>query len=219
MDPAQALLVILSAGASRRMGTCKALLERNGRSLLALHLDAARAAGFGRVRVVTGAHTCEIAQALAEYPHNPHWIEQLHRPDWSDGGLIDSVRLALVGEAPDQVVVATPIDCVPATPAILRALVHRLARPVGDEPDPQRSPEPKALCAGFQGKPGHPVAFLVEVILALGPEDTLRTALCASPLVECPDASVLLNLNTPEDWTQWAGSPWGPAAPPPQPAS
>jgi CTP:molybdopterin cytidylyltransferase MocA len=216
MDPAQALFVIVSAGASRRMGACKALLVREGRTLLALHLDAARAAGFGRVRVVSGAHTPEIAQVLATDPKYATWVEQLHRPDWANGGLIDSLRLAVQGEPPQRVVLVTPIDCVPASPELLRSLVNGLCPSLAQTETGGRKPSPKALRAAYAGQPGHPVSFFVELLQHLGQGDTLRTVLGTSPLIDSPDPSVLLNLNTPEDWERWSNAPWTAPPTPPQ---
>ena len=64
-------LVVLAAGASRRLGECKALVDLNGSSPLERLLRAGGPASHGPVLVVTGAHHGEIAEALAQLRKAP----------------------------------------------------------------------------------------------------------------------------------------------------
>lgn len=72
-------LVILAAGASRRMGSPKQLIEIDGRPLLVRAIEAALAAPVWPVVVVLGAHAAAIRPVIAHLPvlvvENPAWPE------------------------------------------------------------------------------------------------------------------------------------------------
>src|SRR5580704_7364030 len=75
--PPRLAAIILAAGASSRMGRAKALLELEGRSLVARAADAAAASGARPIVVVLGADADRIRAHLAGLPvhvaQNPHW--------------------------------------------------------------------------------------------------------------------------------------------------
>src|ERR1700679_1330829 len=78
-DPQRLGAVILAAGASRRMGRPKALLEIGGRALVVRAAEAALAAPVWPVVVVLGAEASKIRPVLARLPvlivENPAWAE------------------------------------------------------------------------------------------------------------------------------------------------
>ena len=79
-------LVLLAAGASRRMGRPKQLLPIDGRPLLRLVTERALRAPVSPVVVVLGAHADEIGPVLAGLPVHP-----VSNPAWQEG-LGSSVR-------------------------------------------------------------------------------------------------------------------------------
>ena len=79
-------LILLAAGASRRMGRPKQLLPVDGRPLLRLVTERALRAPVSPVVVVLGAHAEEIGPVLAGLPVHP-----VGNPAWSEG-LGSSVR-------------------------------------------------------------------------------------------------------------------------------
>ena len=74
-------LVLLAAGASRRLGQPKQLLRYAGKSLLRRAAETALATGCGPLVVVSGAWQQELAAELAGLPatlaHNLRWAEGL----------------------------------------------------------------------------------------------------------------------------------------------
>ena len=79
-------LVLLAAGASRRMGRPKQLLPIDGRPLLRLVTERALRAPVSPVVVVLGAHADEIGPVLTGLP-----VHRVSNPEWEEG-LGSSVR-------------------------------------------------------------------------------------------------------------------------------
>lgn len=60
--------ILLAAGQSRRMGTCKQLLPLEGRTVIARSLETLLAGGVGELIVVIGPDGDEVARAARDYP-------------------------------------------------------------------------------------------------------------------------------------------------------
>ena len=139
--------VKLSGGASRRMGSPKALLPFQGRPFLEHLLDITKHPKIGVRRVVLGAHTAEIARAVAltadELVVNERWEE----------GQLSSIRLALksLPAGTDGILL-----CLIDHPLISRSLVDGL---VGQF---YKTHAPVVLPV-FEGRRGHPVIFSAVV--------------------------------------------------------
>ena len=73
-------LVILAAGASRRMGSPKQLIEIDGRPLLVRAIEAALAAPVWPVVVVLGANAVAIRPVIGHLP-----VLVIENPAWSEG--------------------------------------------------------------------------------------------------------------------------------------
>jgi CTP:molybdopterin cytidylyltransferase MocA len=175
--------VVLAAGGSTRMGRPKALLPVGGVPLVRVH-EAALGAVCGEVRVVVGAYEAEILGVLTPR------ARVVRNPRWSDTGPRESLLLALEDLPPHATVVITPVDVPPASRPALAALIA--ARP------------PAVLAHG--ASPGHPVRVAAGVALAcLRAGGTLRDVLGSTPTLIEAGAEVLLNLNTPAEWSAWAG--------------
>lgn len=133
-------VVILAAGASRRLGRPKQLLELDGRPLVQHVLDAASAAAPAQIVLVLGHLAAEIRAAV----ELPAGADVAVNPDYATGQA-SSLRVGLAA----------------ATGAIGRAVIV-----LGDQPgvtgDAIRAvalaPGPIAR-ATYGGEPGHPVGF------------------------------------------------------------
>lgn len=96
--------IILAAGASRRLGRPKQLLQVDGETLLARTILAARQGGAHPVLVILGAHAHQIS---ASVPLND--VVTVINPDWQEG-IASSVRVGI----------HSLLSCVPdATAALL----------------------------------------------------------------------------------------------------
>jgi CTP:molybdopterin cytidylyltransferase MocA len=183
--------VILAAGAGRRMGRPKALVELGPTTFLERVLATARRAGVQRLAVVVAEAEAEILRR-----HDLTGVKVLHNPDPS-AGPISSIRVAL---ADPEIAAADAI------------LVHPVDHPL------VRSGTLRRLTAAFQaggaaivvpcvdGRGGHPTLFGRSVFreLLTGPEaEGARRVVRHDPSrvlrLEVDDPGVRENLNTPED--------------------
>jgi molybdenum cofactor cytidylyltransferase len=135
--------IILAAGASRRMGSPKALLEYRGETFLDRLIRI-----FSRfcdpVIVVGGIHAGSIRKHLDSRENNRAIL--VVNPD-PDRGQLSSLQTALA-EVPDSATgfLFTPVDCPTVKESTIAALVAEL----------RRHHAPFAI-PRFEGKRGHPV--------------------------------------------------------------
>lgn len=185
-------LVVLAAGASERMGACKALIELDGEPAILRLLASARALGDELPLVVTGAHHEAIAAALADEP-----VEVLGNPDWASGRTGGLARA--VARRPGRDLCVAPVD----HPRVAASTFEALAREWRALGEPARgwlAPRP-----GDAGGFGHPVLVGREIAArasSLGPDAPLRDLReQARPLawVRVDDPAVMENLDRPED--------------------
>jgi CTP:molybdopterin cytidylyltransferase MocA len=142
--------LLLAAGAGRRYGMPKALVDLDGRLLVERGLDTLRAAGCAPIVVVLGAAAAEVI-ARAELPDAIVVVN----PDWSTGmGSSLAAGLAAVeasaggaAEMGSGSVAAVAVLLVD-TPGITAAAIDRLAR--------LSTPDVLAT-AEYHGESGHPV--------------------------------------------------------------
>lgn len=123
--------LVLCAGASRRMGAPKGLLDVGGIALLRAHVEAFATVGLATV-VVLGPRLAEHVAAL------PAGVRVVWNPRWADTDMSGSAFLALKDLG---VALVTPVDAPPAREETLRRL---LAAPGDAVPT-------------WQGRDGHPV--------------------------------------------------------------
>lgn len=135
--------VILSGGASRRMGSPKALLPYQGRPFLEHLLEVTKHQKIGVRRVILGAHAEAIGNAIALNPE-----EVVVNEDWEKGQL-SSIRVALrnLPAGTDGIMV-----CLVDHPLISAALVDGLI----EQFYASRAP---VVLPVFEGRRGHPVIF------------------------------------------------------------
>ena len=191
--------VVLAAGASRRLGEPKALVELGGRTALSRLSEALREAGLGAdALVVTGRHHAEIqahvedARLLLDVVHNGGWA----------AGRTSSVRLA-AERRPGADLLVCPVDVPLVSAEVLRLLAAEWAA-IGAPARGWLAPSVR-----LDGEPaprfGHPVllgADLAADARALGPDRPLRALReRASPLtsVACDEPAILDDLDRPSD--------------------
>ncbi len=157
MKPA---LVVLAAGASTRLGRCKALVPLAGRTPLE-RLLAAGCGLPGPALVISGAHHARILAAA------PEQVEVLENPNWRAGR---SGGLALAQAARDgRDLLVAPVDC----PRVPRALVEALVGEWLERGAPARG----WLGPRHAGRHGHPIVLgrdLARTLRQLPPAASLR---------------------------------------------
>ena len=185
--------VILSGGASRRMGTPKALLPYHGATFLEHLVKVTDHPRIGWRRVVLGAD----AQAIAEGAKLPA-EEVLINKDWEDGQL-SSIQCGLrsLPSGTDGMLL-----CLIDHPLVSRELVDELAE--------QFYESGKSIVLPiYKGRRGHPVIFasgLYEELLSAPLETGARAVVWAHSEEVCEmetcEKGCVLNLNDPDAWAK-----------------
>jgi len=180
--------VILSGGASRRMGSPKALLPYQGRPFLEHLLDVAKHPSIGVRRVVLGPDAeliaAQVALATDEIVINEEW----------ERGQLSSIQAAIRSlPAGTDGLLLCPVD----HPLISEALVSDLIEAF-------EKTASAVVLPLYQGRRGHPVIFAARLYEELlnAPEDKgARAVVWAHPdeVSEVPtnEEGCVLNINDP----------------------
>jgi molybdenum cofactor cytidylyltransferase len=194
--------VILSGGASRRMGSPKALLPYQGRPFLEHLLEVTSHVKIGARRVVLGAHAESIAGAVrlaaSEVVVNEEW----------EKGQLSSIQVGIRSLPPETDGI---ILCLIDHPLISARLVDELIGRFYREPHAGR---PVIVLPVYEGKRGHPVIFSASVyqeLLAAPFDQGARSVVWAhaSEISEVitSERGCVLNLNDPETVQRVLGNP------------
>jgi molybdenum cofactor cytidylyltransferase len=180
--------VILSGGASRRMGSPKALVSYQGRPFLEHLLSVTNHPAIGVRRVVLGPDAEAISQGIALAPE-----EIVINHAWENGQL-SSIHVALRSLPPDtDGILLCPVD----HPLISASLVDNLIDVFFKE-------RPPVVVPSYRGRRGHPVIFAAATYdeLLKAPMDQGARAVVWAHKGEVQEVSTteegcVLNLNDP----------------------
>jgi CTP:molybdopterin cytidylyltransferase MocA len=182
--------ILLAAGAGRRLGQPKALVDLGGQPLVSRGVALLKAGGAGPVIVVTGAAAVNLTGVITV--HNPHWATGM--------GSSLAAGLATVPDACPAAVVAL-VD----QPLVGAAAVRRLI-------DAYQGGATVAVAA-YGGRPRNPVLLArthwAEVTALAAGDAGARAFLRARPelvtLVECGDTGSPDDIDTSEDLARISG--------------
>jgi molybdenum cofactor cytidylyltransferase len=191
-------ILILAAGASRRMrGADKLLARIDGEAMLRGRAVVALAAGLGPVLVTLPPDRPERARALDGLAVTPVAV-----PDAAEG-MAASLRAGIAALAPDAPgVLILPADMPAITAADLRAVAATFDPA---DPRPARGADP-------DGTPGHPVLLpraLFGAAAGLSGDTGARGLLAGTPpsLVPLPPGHATTDIDTPEALATWMRPP------------
>ncbi len=181
--------IILSGGASRRMGSPKALLFYQGRPFLEHLLDVVRHPKIGVRRVVLGADAEPIAKEVNLAPD-----EIVINAEWEKGQL-SSIQAALRSLPPQtDGIILLLID----HPLISSALVGELVESF-------YSSGKSIVLPVYEGRRGHPVIFssplyqeLMNAPLETGARSVVWEHAGEVQIVQTNEEGCVLNLNDPD---------------------
>ncbi|GAA5159213.1 MULTISPECIES: nucleotidyltransferase family protein [Amycolatopsis] len=178
--------LLLAAGAGRRFGRPKALVELDGEPLVRRALRALAEGGCEPVRVVVGAQADDVRALL------PDRSLAVHAEDW-ETGMGASLRAGLRALPEADAVLVHLVDL----PKVDARVIARLAA--------LASPEVVARAA-YDGKPGHPVLFgrrwWTEIADSARGDRGARDWLAPRQdvrLIECGDLGSGFDVDTPAD--------------------
>ena len=177
--------VILAAGASRRLGSPKQLVELAGESLLR-RIARTALAGGGPVTVVVGFRAPEMQANLAGLP-----VRVTVNPEWEEG-MASSLRAGVADLPPGSTGVLLLLCDQPGVDEALLARLQALHRD-----------QPLAVVAceygGTQGTPALFPARTFEALLALRGDRGARALLKGEAVVGVPFAAGALDVDVPGD--------------------
>lgn len=199
LERVKPLVVILAAGASRRLGECKALVDIAGRNPLERLLDAAAEFSGARPVIVTGADHEAIAA------RGPCLARMLFNPDWERGA---AGGVARAHEAhPEFDLCLVPVD-VPLVPRAVFAALFEAWERAGAPPHGWLAPQfvaethPTSSEGNSARRYGHPVIVGRRLLDAADSAATLQHLRARADRllsVAVPHSEILDDLDTPED--------------------
>jgi nicotine blue oxidoreductase len=200
--------LLLAAGAGRRMGGPKALVEVDGRLLVERAVAVLADGGCAPVVVVLGAGADEVRRSA-----DLHAVRVVDNPNWAEGQA-GSLRIGLVGVADTDTDTDDRIGAVVVAlvdqPGIPAAIVARLVQTWRNGAGP-------AVVAAYDGRPRNPVLLAREVWADVaaavegdeGARAWLQQRALDDPnglvLVECGDLGNPADLDTLEDLRAYVG--------------
>lgn len=183
----RAAAILLAAGKSRRMGSCKQLLPLGNGTVIARCLDTLVAAGIDEIVVVVSPEGHEVAEAARKYPVEIVVTEY-------EGDMASSVR---AGRDALKIETGGVIVFLCDYPLVSPGTITGLVVEHGYSPD-------SIIIPCHQEKRGHPLLFPRAVLDELANDLILRDLVRQDPerihCLDVDDTGVLLDMDTPEDY-------------------
>lgn len=180
--------ILLAAGQSTRMGSCKQLLPLIGGTVVVRCVRALVSGGVGELVVVVAEEGNGVADAVRDYP------VRIVANSEGEGDMASSVRAGrdfMVSEASGVIIALCDY------PLVTAATITRLQAAHGDFPDGIIIP-----CCREQR--GHPLLFPRQTLNELAGNMILRDLVRRDPgrviCLDVNDPGVLLDMDTPEDY-------------------
>ena len=180
--------ILLAAGKSQRMGSCKQLLPLGEKTVIARCLDALVAGGVTGFVVVVAEAGNEVATAVQDYP-----VRIVVNPE-GEGDMASSVRTgraALPTEASGVLVALCDY------PLVLSATISTLLTAHRETPE-------RIIIPCHEEERGHPLLFPRTILDELTHHLILRDLVRREPSrIRClavNDPGVLLDMDTPDDY-------------------
>jgi CTP:molybdopterin cytidylyltransferase MocA len=180
--------IVAAAGISRRMGSCKQLLDLGGETVLGRCLGTLLAGGIDNVVVVVGLQGDAVAVEARRFPVQ---VAVNHDPA---GDMASSVRVGRQALAP---IVSGVIVALCDYPLVAPSTIAHLAAAHSADPTSIHIP-----CHAAQK--GHPTLFPLACLDELAAGGTLRDVVRRDPqrvrLLDVDDPGILQDMDTPEDY-------------------
>ena len=188
--------IVLAAGLSTRMGRPKLILPWGATTVIGQVVSVLAEAGVETTIVVTGGTRAEVESVLAGQA-----VRFAYNPQYADGEMIHSLHAGIARLDPT----AQGFLLVLGDQPQIEANVVRQVMAAYQET------RPALVVPSFQMRRGHPWLVgraLWPEILALRPPQTMRDFLnrhkAATTYVEVASSSILMDLDTPEDYARQA---------------
>lgn len=189
--------ILLAAGASRRMGTPKALLLYQGQTFLERGCAAFLAAGVDELVVVLGAQAEAVRGAVPVHPGIRTVVNTR-----AFQGQLSSLMVGIGALSPaSEAAIVNLVDHPLVTAETIKALIAAF----------REVPAP-ILVASYRGRRGHPVLFSRQVygeLLAAPLDQGAKAVVRRDPTrvreVPLDDPGILADIDTPEDYARYIG--------------
>ena len=180
--------LLLAAGKSRRMGSCKQLLPLGNGTVIGRCLETLISAGLDEIVVVVSPDNAEVLVEVEKFP------VQIVVNSHGDGDMASSVR---VGRAALPADIRGVIVALCDYPLVQVETFEHLIRVHAEQQD-------RIIIPCLDGKGGHPLLFPRAVLDDLAEDQILRDLVRNNTdricHIEVQDPGILLDMDTPEDY-------------------
>jgi molybdenum cofactor cytidylyltransferase len=187
--------LILAAGESKRMGRPKMLLPWGNTTVLGHVISTYQSAGVEEILIVTGGAHEQIEEIV-----NLHNVRSVFNEQYSEGGMLSSLQRGLQVLLPNRDRVQAALIGLGDQPQVQTRTVQEIC-------EAYRSRPSRLIVPSFQMRRGHPWLVenslwqdLLEMNTPQSPRDFLSNHAGEIRYVEVDTASILADLDTPEDY-------------------
>jgi molybdenum cofactor cytidylyltransferase len=187
--------IILAAGESKRMGQPKMLLPWGNDTVLGQVISTYLAAGVEEVFVVTGGARPQVTEIVER-----HGAHSIFNEQFSSGEMLSSLQCGLRFLAAEHPRVEAALIGLGDQPQVQEGCVRRICETFHQQ-------TARLIVPSFQMRRGHPWLVerslwseLVELIPTQSPRDFLNRHAAEILYIEMDTASILADLDTPQDY-------------------